>query len=411
MLVKPAGADCNLACDYCFYRPKKVLYPDAPCPRMTTSTLEKLVAHYMGMAGPNPIFAWQGGEPALMGLDFFRQVVELQQRFGRPGQVVGNGFQTNATLLDDGWARFFADYSFLVGVSLDGPQGLHDAHRRTPDGQGTWAAVMAGIEALRRHGVEFNVLCMVTQESVRQPEKLFRFFRHNEIHYVQFIPLVEPGPEPLSPAPFSIGAQEYAEFLCHMFDQWAAEWPAMHIREFDEFLTVYAGRPQISCTFQETCGSYCVVEHTGDVYTCDFMVEPQWKLGNLVEQPLGEILTSPLFEEFAGRKTVLSDKCKACEWLALCHGGCQKHRLIRSRSVAAPSYFCEAYRRFFRHSRRRFRKLSDRIVQQQSPSRVSSPKQVGSQGAPSRNAPCPCGSGTKYKHCCLGRGSSGQAAQ
>lgn len=403
VLIKPAGPDCNLACDYCFYRPKKALYPGTPLHRMTTATLEKLIGEYMRLAGPNPVFAWQGGEPALMGLEFYQEAVELEQRLGLPGQVVGNGFQTNGTLLDDDWARLFAEYSFLVGISLDGPQELHDFHRRAPDGRGTWELVMAGIEALRRHGVEFNVLCMVTRESAGQPEKLFRFFRNNEMHYVQFIPLVEPGPEPLSPAAFSISPEEYGEFLCRLFDQWAAEWPEMHIREFDEFLTAYAGQPQVSCTFQETCGSYCVVEHNGDVYACDFMVEPQWKIGNITRQPLGEILASPLFAEFAARKTILSAECKACEWLFLCHGGCQKHRLITSHSVAAPSYFCEAYQRFFKHSRRRYRKLAEQLAQGRLAAARGALTDTARRVHPRPNDPCPCGSGRKYKHCCRPR--------
>lgn len=408
VLVKPAGPDCNLACSYCFYRPKKALYPDTPHPRMTVEVLEKLIREYMRLAGPNPVFAWQGGEPALMGLDFYREAVELEQRLGMPGQTVGNGFQTNGTLLDEEWAKFFAEYRFLVGVSLDGPKEFHDAHRRTPAGEGTWERVMASIDALRRHGAEVNVLCMVTRESVHYPEKLFRFFAEQGLQYVQFIPLVEPGPEPCQPAKFSIGAAEYGEFLCRLFDLWSSQWPpAVHIRDFDEFATVYAGQPQVSCTYQETCGSYCVVEHNGDVYACDFMVEPQWKIGNITKQPMAEILASPLFAEFAARKAILSDECKACEWLSLCHGGCQKHRLITSRCVAAPSYFCEAYRRFFKHSRRRYRKLADRLARRSQLMQAGPAPEAGTKSPPSRNAPCPCGSGRKYKHCCMGRMGQG----
>jgi len=405
VLAKPAGADCNLACDYCFYRPKKALYPEAPEPRMTTAVLQKLIGEYVHLAGPNPVFAWQGGEPALRGLDFYREAVQLQQRLGLPGQVVGNGFQTNGTLLDDEWAEFFAGYRFLVGVSLDGPKEFHDAHRRGADGEGSWERVIRGIQSLRRHGVEFNVLCMVTQESVRYPERLFRFFADEDLRYVQFIPLAEPGTKPLQAAAFSIRPEEYGEFLCRLFDQWASEWPpALHIRDFEEFLTIYAGRPQVCCTFQETCGAYCVVEHNGDVYACDFMVEPRWKIGNLVGQPLGEILSSPLFAEFAAQKTRLGEQCKICKWLQLCHGGCPKHRLIAAPTVAAPSYFCEAYQQFFRHSRRRYKRMAERLVSQ-----AAGRPWPGVNGAsyrdkaPHRNDPCPCGSGRKYKHCCMGR--------
>ena len=404
VLVKPAGPDCNLACDYCFYRPKSALYPDTPRPRMTTRVLASFIGQYMRLAGPNPSFGWQGGEPALMGLDFYRTVVELEQRLGLSGQVVGNGFQTNATLMDDDWARFFCEYRFLVGLSLDGPQDLHDGHRLTLGGAPTWERVMRSLEVLRRHRVEFNILCMVTRESVDQPEKLYRFFRSHELRYLQFIPLVEaengPAANPISP-------EAYGEFLCRLFDQWTNDWPPeVYIRDFDDILSVYAGRPMPSCIHQDRCGQYFVVEHNGDVYACDFMVEPEWRLGNLVEQPLAEILASAHFRTFAARKGMHQAQCQACRWLSLCQGGCQKHRLITSASVAAPSYFCEAYQRFFQHSRRRFRRLADELIgQKRAPARVSPrPNREGTAGAsPGRNDPCPCGSGKKYKLCCLGK--------
>ncbi len=363
ILLKPAGPDCNLACDYCFYRPKAALYHDAPVHRMTETVLEAVVGQYMGLAGPRPVLAWQGGEPTLMGLDFYRAAVEFEQRLGVSGQVVGNGFQTNGVLLEDEWARFFARYKFLVGVSLDGPPELHDLHRRDASGAPTFDRVMGGIDALRHGGVEFNILCMVTRESVRRPEELFEFFVADDLRHLQFIPLVEPGPDPLSAASISVAPDEYGEFLCRLFDQWASDWPPpVSIRLFDELLAAYAGRPAPSCTFAEACGTYCVVEHNGDVYACDFMVEPRWLLGNLLERPLGEILSSPEFRDFAARKSDYGEQCLACRWLSMCHGGCQKHRLITSPDVAAPSYFCAAYQQLFSHSRRQFRRMADRIA-------------------------------------------------
>jgi serine-type anaerobic sulfatase-maturating enzyme len=406
VLVKPAGADCNLACDYCFYRPKRDLYPDTPRPRMTHKVLEALIGQYMRLAGPNASFGWQGGEPGLMGLDFYRQVVELEQRLGFPRQVVGNGFQTNATFIDDDWARFFADYKFLLGVSLDGPQDLHDRHRLTLGGAPTWERVVRSTEVLRRHAVEFNILCMVTQESVTEAERLYRFFRQNDMRYLQFIPLIEPGPEALQPAPYSISPEAYGEFLCRMFDQWTSDWPPeVSIRDFDDLLTVYAGQPMPSCIHQEECGRYFVVEHNGDVYACDFMVEPEWRIGNLLETPLAALVTSAHFRTFAARKAAHPPRCLECTWLALCRGGCQKHRLITSTSVASPSYFCEAYQRFFQHSRRRLRRLADELTGRDRPRpRASKPrKPAAAGGSPGRNDPCPCGSGKKYKLCCLGR--------
>jgi len=410
VLVKPAGPDCNLACDYCFYRPKAGLYPETPRPRMTTATLEAFIRQYMKLAGPNPSFGWQGGEPGLMGLDFYRQVVEFQKFHGSPGQVVGNGFQTNATFIDSDWARFFAAYKFLIGVSLDGPQDLHDLHRPTLGGGPSWERVMKSIDTLNYNGVEFNCLCMVTQESVTQPERLYKFFRELDIRFLQFIPLIEPGPEPNSVAEMSITPEAYGEFLCRMFDLWSREWPPeCYIRMFDDFLTVYAGHPMPSCVFQEECGRYFVVEHNGDIYACDFMVTPEWWMGNLTITPLAEILSSPQFQVFARRKASHKPKCRDCQWLHLCQGGCQKHRLITSDSVASPTYFCESYQRFFKHSRRRFRRMADEVtgrskrqhrVTQDTP---KPPKKAAASDGPepSRNDLCPCGSGRKYKHCCL----------
>jgi len=420
VLVKPAGADCNLACDYCFYRPKTALYPDTPRPRMTAAVLESFIGQYMRLAGPNPSFGWQGGEPGLMGLEFYQRVVELEQRLGLSGQVVGNGFQTNATFIDDDWACFFSRYKFLLGVSLDGPQDLHDAHRLTLGGAPTWERVMQSIEVLRKHRVEFNILCMITQESVTQPEKLYRFFRQHDLRYLQFIPLVEPEKRdgaffPGTPSVASgekgsvpLFSEAYGEFLCRMFDQWTSEWPPeVYIRDFDDLLAVYAGQPMPSCIHQDRCGQYFVVEHNGDVYACDFMVEPEWLIGNLTQQPLAELLSSPRFRTFAARKGLHDPQCQACRWLSLCHGGCQKHRLITSTSVAAPSYFCEAYQRFFQHSRRRFRRLADELTgRHRLAAKASSkpkPAARSSASSPGRNDPCPCGSGRKYKLCCLGK--------
>jgi len=413
VLVKPAGADCNLKCDYCFYRPKAGLYPDEPRPRMTEATLETFIRQYMLLAGQNPSFGWQGGEPGLMGLDFYRAAVEFQKRHGRSGQAVGNGFQTNATFIDDDWATFFAAYKFLIGVSLDGPQELHDKHRMTLGDAPSWERVMQSIATLRRHGVEFNILCMVTQDSVTQPETLYRFFRDNDLRYLQFIPLIEPGTEPLTPADHSITPEAYGEFLCRMFDQWSREWPPeCYIREFDDFLTVYAGHPMPSCIHQEECGNYCVVEHNGDVYACDFMVTPEWWIGNLTVTPLADIIASPKFRTFARRKSIHPPQCVECQWLHLCRGGCQKHRLITSDTVASPTYFCEAYRRFFQHSRRRLRRMADELTgkRQGTGERArgtgtakSSQKKPPLADEPARNDPCPCGSGRKFKHCCLGK--------
>ena len=397
-LVKPAGPDCNLACSYCFYRPKAALYPRTRTHRMTREVMEEFVRQYMGMT-ETPSFGWQGGEPTLMGLDFYRQVVRAQQRFGHTGHVVGNSLQTNGILLDREWAAFLAQYNFLVGLSLDGPHSMHDPWRTTPGGSPTLSRVLAAFSVLREHGVETNAMVMVQPSNVGRPDELYDWLLEQGLNFLQFIPLVERDPETRGVADFSIDPEAYGEFLCALFDRWATDGPEkVYIREFNDFLMVHMGAQQPSCIFQPTCGRYVVVEHNGDVYACDFHVDPEWKIGNLTQTPLAELATSRLLREFALRKGRHAAKCRSCEWLSLCHGGCPKHRTITTEDVSQPSYFCEGYRMFFRHTVPRLKQMADdlRPLAQIAPT----PEPEASFGPVGRNDPCPCGSGKKYKRCC-----------
>ena len=392
LLVKPVSADCNLACQYCFYLPKAALYPESTVHRMCDDVLEALMAQYMPMAGPQATICWQGGEPTLAGLDFYRRAVEFEKRYGLPGQAVGNGFQTNGVLVDDDWAAFFSEYRFLVGVSLDGPQAIHDSYRKARGGQGSFATVMAAIECLRRHGVEFNILTMVTPASASRARDILQFFMQNGLRYLQFIPCAE-GNASGELADYSVTPEEYGRFLCDAFDVWRAEgWQRLYVRFFNEVLGAYLGYQERSCTFKEQCGDYVVVEHNGDVYCCDFFVEPEWYLGNILATPLGELIESARFAEFAEQKGRLGAACRSCEWMALCNGECPKYRLI-SGGIGSPTYFCAAYQRFFEQSRAHYQAVAHGIA------RPSGERAVG------RNEPCPCGSGRKYKRCC------GRAAQ
>lgn len=366
VLVKPVSADCNLACDYCFYRPKAALYPESRRHLMDEAVLETLIADFMALSGPQVSFAWQGGEPLLAGLDFFRKVVRLQQRYGRPGTLVGNGFQTNATLIDEAWARFFQEYRFLVGVSLDGPPEVHDHYRRSRTDQPSHARVMEAIGWLRRCQVEFNILVLLNPLNVVQPRELYRYFREQDLRYLQFVPCVEPDPATGRAADFSITPEQYGTFLCETFDLWISEgMQAPYIRMFDDLLAVYLGYEAPCCLFQRECGQYVVVEHNGDVYACDFFVEPEWFLGNLVETPLAEIVASAKAREFRLRKRRLAAACQSCEWQFLCYGGCPRHRTALQPEISRPSYFCESYRRFFAHSRPGFLELKKRIERRQ----------------------------------------------
>lgn len=365
LLIKPAGPDCNLRCNYCFYRQKAGIYPASKEHRMKPATLECLISQVMRSESIRPCFAWQGGEPTLMGLDFFKRVVELEVAYGRDGQLVSNSLQTNGTLLHAKWAEFLVEYRFLVGVSLDGPADLHDHYRRDSTKRPTHRRVMESIRILREHGVEFNVLTLLNDRNVKEPDRLYDFLLDHGVFFMQFVPCVEPGGGG-TPAPFSITTEQYGEFLCRMFDRWAADFPNVSIRDFDDLLARTAGRAEAMCVYAERCGDYLVVEHNGDVYPCDFFVQPKLRLGNIHDNSLEEIAALPEFKAFGERKSDSArlGECGGCEWLDVCHGGCQKHRLIlEPRRTDSPSYFCAAYRRFFAHSRERIREMAERVLE------------------------------------------------
>jgi len=278
----------------------------------------------------------------------------LQATLGRSGQSVANGLQTNGIVLDDEWGQFLAEYRFLIGLSLDGPSEVHDAYR----GKGTHAQVLKAIKSLRRHEVEFNALVMVTPLSAARADDLYAFFERHRLRYLQFIPCAEMDPQTGQLAEFSVPPADYGEFLCRMFDRWASEDPPKtYIRLFDDLLAVYRGYQMPSCSFRDACGDYVVVEWNGDVYACDFFVDPEWKLGNLLETPLSEMVGSPRWVQFRRRKGRHTGRCKTCGWLSLCHGECPKYRL-NAGDESGPSHFCEAYRRFFAYSQKRFFELA-----------------------------------------------------
>lgn len=357
VLVKPAGPDCNLRCNYCFYRQKAGLF-GGKYHRMSDRVLEELISQCMDLGVTT--FSWQGGEPALMGLDFFKKVVELEIRYGAPGTTVANAFQTNGTLLDSDWARFLAEYNFLVGLSIDGPAELHDYYRRDAAGRGTHRRVMDTARILRQHGVEFNILALVNNVNVREPDAVWDFFVGNGFSYLQFVPCVEPGGGG-KPAPFSITPEEFGQFLIAIFDRWVEEFPNVSVRDFDDLLAHELGMPPGTCTVSRNCGSYVVVEHNGDVFACDFFVTARWRLGNLLETHLAEIIRSERFAEFARAKSEYGSVCRSCKYLEWCYGGCQKHRIVLGGQITDPSYFCRSYRTFFAHALPRIPELVQRL--------------------------------------------------
>ena len=350
LLIKPASAVCNLDCTYCFYLDRDAdPYKALPGRRMTLETLERLVDTYLFYSYPQSAFAFQGGEPTLAGLPFFEKLVELQKRLGRNGQSVSNSIQTNGLAINDAWCRLFKEYHWLVGISIDGPEEMHDRYRIDRQGRGTWRAVMNAIECLKKNAVEFNVLCVLNRANVAKPRELYGFFRSLEIEYIQYIPLAEFDGLG-QPMPFTITPEEYGRFLCETFDLWWPDRRRLHIRYFDNIAEALAGQRPGTCTMHETCDSYAVVEYNGDVYPCDFFVERDWKLGNVNLDSWAEIARRQRRRQFAANKTVPHPTCQVCEYQSICHGGCPKYRNARNRQFGDLDYFCASYKAIFAKS-------------------------------------------------------------
>lgn len=370
--MKPVSADCNLECEYCFYSSKAELYPEKRIHRMSSKVLRELISQFMVLSWDRASFSWQGGEPTLAGLGFYQKAVEYQSLFGVPGQLVENSLQTNGTLIDEKWATFLSRYNFLVGVSLDGPPEFHDCYRRDRSGNPSYNKVRTGIEWLRRFNVEFNILVLLNQRNIGHPSELYHFFVNQGFRHLQFIPCVEKDPEARGIATYSITAEQYGRFLCEVFDQWTASGvPEIYVRDFEETLIYYVTGKTPSCIFGRECGRYVVVEYNGDVYACDFFVEPRWFLGNLMAQPLEEILRSDRFIEFKERKRKLALKCGRCRWLRYCNAGCPKHWVQLELNQ---NYFCSAHKIFFEHSHRKYLELK-KLVQErlETQRRISEP--------------------------------------
>jgi uncharacterized protein len=370
LLIKPASAACNLDCAYCFYLDRETdPYKGSPARRMTLETLERLVDTYLFYSYPNSAFAFQGGEPMLAGLRFFEKLIDFQKEHGRGGQDVSNSLQTNGVLLDDGWCQLLCEYNWLVGLSLDGPEEIHDLHRRNKEGRGSWKDVMRGVEALRRHKVEFNILCVLSQVNVEKPRELYRFFRSLGVDNMQFIPLAEfgPGGEPL---PYSITAEQYGRFLVELFEIWWPDRRRVRVRFFDNLAEAVAGRKPGACTMHETCDSYAVVEYNGDVFPCDFFVEKDWKLGNIAVDSWAEIARRTRRFAFAAKKTLAHPECMACEYQPICHGGCSKLRQASRRRFEDLDYFCAAYKMIYAKASGPLRKEVAKLFGQAAPPAV-----------------------------------------
>ncbi len=359
LLVKPVSSNCNLRCEYCFYRRVGRMYRGRR--RMDARVLEAMVGQLLRPGFSPAAFSWQGGEPTLAGLDFFRQVVATQSRLGSPGQVVANSLQTNGLLIDDEWGEFLAQYRFLVGLSLDGPKELHDPYRKRGSGRGSFDDAMRAVAVLRRHGVDFNILSVLTPLTVGKAEELYRFFVGEGLRFLQFIPCVERDPAG-GAASFTVDAEAYGHFLCELFDVWLADGRRVSIRLFDAILERLVTGTSPLCILGERCDSYLVVEHSGDVYPCDFFVTRRWHLGNVLKDDLTDVFLSGKRSAFASMKAMLAPQCRECKWRELCLGGCLKDRQFVGDPKRVASYLCPAYKRFFSHAADQFRTMAAELV-------------------------------------------------
>ena len=415
IMAKPVCGVCNLNCEYCYYTAKpRELYPDVSRFQMPDEVLEWYTREYLEAMPVQANFGWQGGEPLLAGKEFFGRAVELQKQFGRSGQTVANALQTNGTLLDDEWCEFLAEHKFLVGISLDGPAEWHDRFRLDHNGQPTFHRAWAGLEMLRSHGVEFNVLVTLNSRNAPHAGDIYRYFVNRGVHWLQFIPILEKDRDG-RPMDFSCTGEQFGRFMLDVFELWRDR----HVgvvseRLIDSLLhTIVHGEASLCCNSKRCANAY-VLEFNGDLYACDHFVYPQWRLGNVMETPLAELVRCRRLEEFAALKTDLPAACRECEFLAYCNGGCPKHHVPDAArgDPARVNHFCEGYKMFFREALPELERIAEGLKSGQRPGPAGPPgapeaaaperpaAAPGGAGTPRRNDPCPCGSGRKYKHCC-----------
>lgn len=368
VMAKPVGSLCNLSCDYCYYLEKSHLYAQAADHRnflMSDETLETFIRQYIeAQTGPQVLFTWHGGEPLMRPLSFYQKVLALQRRYAG-GRQIDNSLQTNGTLLTDEWCAFFAENHWLIGISIDGPQEFHDEYRRARTGQPSFYKVMRGIELLRKHGVEWNAMGVVNDFNADYPLDVYHFYKENGCQYIQFTPIVErllthadgrhlanvaEDNAPL--AEFSATPEQFAHFACGIFDEWVRQDVGrIFVQLFDATLACWVGQMPGICTMAPMCGHSAVIEHNGDVYSCDHFVFPEYRLGNIGQESITAMMYSERQRAFGrAKRDSLPTQCRECQWLFACNGGCPKDRFCRTaEGEAGLNYFCEAYQRFFEH--------------------------------------------------------------
>ena len=418
VMAKPTGSACNLNCDYCFFLKKEKLYPGSDfrmADEVHAAYIKQLFeAHQV----PQVTVAWQGGEPTLMGLNFFRRSMELQKKHQKPGTSIENTFQTNGILLDDEWCLFFHENRFLIGLSLDGPKALHDAYRKDKGGHGTFERVMKAVRLLQKHQVEFNILCTVNSKNADHPLDVYRFFRDGaKAQYIQFIPIVERinkkgetgFQEGNKVTARSVKPEQWGRFLIEIFDEWVKrDVGKQFVLNFDGALAGWLGMAGTVCVFGPTCGEGMALEHNGDLYCCDHFVEPAYLLGNILKTPLIELAASEEQRRFGrDKKDMLPRYCRECDVRFVCNGECPKNRFMTTPDgEPGLNYLCAGYKMFFNHADPQMKIMANLLRQGRYAEEIM--QMIAPQGAMDtssgrpkvgRNDPCPCGSGKKFKHC------------
>lgn len=376
VVAKPIGPVCNLDCRYCFYLEKQALFGPNEKYRMPDDVLSAFIAGYV-TSQPTPVveFVWQGGEPTLLGIDFFKRVLDLQKPFLK-GKKITNSLQTNGTLLTDEWCSFLKEHNFMVGISLDGPKEIHDRYRRDKKGGGTFDHVIQGLRLLQKHQVDYNVLACVARETARRPLDVYHFLKKEGVEFIQFSPVIEreadasgreiglrlAGPAALyegerqtEVTPWSVIPEEYGDFLVEIYEEWVRhDVGSIFVMNFEWALNAWIGNPSPVCVHADRCGRSLVIEHNGDVYACDHCVYPQFKLGNVKTHRLAEMLDKSLKSGFgAAKETALPSWCRECDVLKACQGGCPKHRFeLTYQNEPGLHYLCEGYKKFFLHIRK-----------------------------------------------------------
>ncbi len=370
VMAKPSGPACNLHCDYCFYLEKEALFEPKKQRRMSPEVLDAYVRNTIQSSpAEGPVtFTWQGGEPTLLGLAFYKQALALQRHYGA-GRTIQNTFQTNGTLIDDEWAAFFAENQFLIGLSLDGPAHIHDRYRRYRSGAPSHHLVMAALERLQRHGVAYNIMACVDRHSSQHPAEIYRFFKSLGVRFIQFIPIVErlagtayaeegfslqgPGVKgEASVAPFAVEPLAWGQFLTTIFEEWRRfDVGSVYVMNFEWSLAAYMGEPGVVCVHQENCGRAVITEHNGDVFSCDHFVYPEYKLGNLTSDSIAQMVDSARQQAFGRAKSeTLPAQCRSCKYLGGCWGGCPKHRFLTTvDGEPGLNYLCGGYWHYLKH--------------------------------------------------------------